>query len=497
MSKKIFVGVDLGTTVLKTAAFDGGSGRALAQSAQRLGVKAASDGTREQSLGQIDRALRASLKDLRSAIGSRWRRVAGIGLATQGGSVCIVDRETGKPLIPMALWNDSRPLPYFPSIASANPRSYWRSLNRSDLPGLGLARLAWLKDTRPDLFHEGNLLAGAGEYLMFRLTGLWRQDAGNALQIGCFNVRKQSLDPAPLKIVDVPLSFVSPLRLGHETFALCPRAAKALDLPEGLPVAGPYMDHLGGYLSLAGARGRPLACSLGTAWVGSFCLPEDSKGHSPIQMVQPMPDRKNLFVVQPILTGSVAWDWALTSFVDSDVSRALKKAGGVFRKSLFPPDGLTALPWLRMPNPLNPMSMGAGAFMGINASTSREDMLRAMGLGLCYEFARVFGELKVSGEIDRIVLGGGASKGKHFQAILAGLFAPAKTLVVEDQDLAGPRGAVYAFSRAAARSKTHSVALPDKKTREQLNAGLSRYCDLFDMAYGKDHPIGGAYHFKD
>jgi sugar (pentulose or hexulose) kinase len=143
------------------------------------------------------------------------------------------------------------------------------------------------------------------------------------------------------------------------------------------------------------------------------------------------------------------------------------------------------------------MSMGAGAFMGINASTSREDMLRAMGLGLCYEFARVFGELKVSGEIDRIVLGGGASKGKHFQAILAGLFAPAKTLVVEDQDLAGPRGAVYAFSRAAARSKTHSVALPDKKTREQLNAGLSRYCDLFDMAYGKDHPIGGAYHFKD
>jgi len=497
MSNEIFIGMDVGTTVLKAAAFDGESGRTLARAARRLGVKARADGTREQTLAQLNRSLFSAFADIRHSLGAQWRRVAGIGLASQGGSVAIVDRKTGKPRIPLALWNDSRPLRYFPQIAEVKPSTYWRNLSRSDLPGLGLARLAWLKDIHPGLFHDGNLLVGAGEYLMFRLTGLWRQDASNALQIGCFNVGKNELDPTPLRIVDVPLSFVSPLRKGHEAFPLGAKATKALDLPEGLPVAGPYMDHLGGYLSLAGTRGRPLTCSLGTAWVGSFCLPEDTAGRSPIQMVQPMPGSKNLFVVQPILSGSVAWDWGLTTFVDRNIGKALKKAEGIFKKDLLPPDGLSALPWLRMPNPLNPMAMGGGSFMGINASTTGEDMLRATGLGLCYEFARVFKGLRDSGEISRVVLGGGASKGSYFQDILAGLFAPLPAHLVEDQDMAGARGAVYAFSRAAARSKTRRIPTPGKQTRGRLAEGLKQYCEFFTMVYGKDHPIGGEFQFDD
>jgi hypothetical protein len=38
-----------------------------------------------------------------------------------------------------------------------------------------------------------------------------------------------------------------------------------------------------------GAADRPLQCSLGTAWVGNFELPEGVQGRSPSQMVLPAP----------------------------------------------------------------------------------------------------------------------------------------------------------------------------------------------------------------
>jgi len=491
---EILVGIDLGTTVLKAAALDARTGAVLGQTSIRLQVDSTPGGAREQDPSAIDAAFADTILHLRRRLGRRWRCVCGIGLAAQGGSTIIARRDTGRPLTRMVLWNDSRTLPLLSQIAASKPLAYWRKFSLRDQPGAGLARLVWLRQKRPRLLRPTNIYIGAGEYLHFRMTGLWRQDAGNALQIGCYNVPRRDLDQRPLDLVGANVSFFAPMRRGHEVHPLSKGAAKRLGLSTDVLVAGPYMDHEAGYLSATGSSRRPLQCSLGTAWVGNFILPEITGGRSPIQLVLPAPVGDGRLVVQPLLTGNVTWDWALKTLVHADHEKALERVDRVFGDELLPPCGLASLPWLARPNPLDGEAMGGGAFLGVGPHTTSAEMLRAVAAGMCCEMSRVLEEVKSSGEVDTVVLSGGASRGRFFRATLASLFWPLPVRSVSEEDLAGVRGAVFAFSRKAAAARTLRVRLPPRAVRRGVARGYDLYRRLFDRLYGHE-AIGKAFHF--
>nr|HUW84437.1 FGGY family carbohydrate kinase [Phycisphaerae bacterium] len=484
MPKEIFVGIDLGTTVLKAAAFDAPGGRLLAGCVKPLKIRVGPDGSREQNPSQIDRALGGALRAIRGTLGKAWRSVAGLSLAAQGGSALIADRRTGKALSAMMLWNDARPNRYVAEVAAGKPASYWRRLAWHEGPGAGLAKLRWLQENRPTLIRDNNIYIGAGEHVYHRLTGTWRQDACNATQIGCYDVPNNRLVQAPLDVVGVPLSFVAPLRQGHATHPLARTAARRVGLREGIPVAGPYMDHEAGYLSAAHLARRPLQCSLGTAWVGNFLLSKNARWSSPFQLVIPAPVGNGWLIIQPLLTGNVSWDWALQTLLDADKTRAIARLDAVFGRALLPPEHLTCLPWLARPNPLVKNAFGGGVMLGISPHTDAHDMLRALAAGMCYEFFRIFRQVHRRRRFDAIVLGGGASKGWFFARLFAALFDPIEVYTTRDEDLAGARGAIYPFSPTAAACRAKRVRMPNAQTRRRIAAGLDSYLNTYDRVYG-------------
>jgi xylulokinase len=495
MTQDILIGIDLGTTVLKAAAFDARSGAPMAQAHKRLEMRVGRDGAREQDAQSIDCALKFVMGKLKRELASLWQSVTGMGLAAQGGSGLIADRNTGHAFTPLYQWNDNRSLKQQAIIAAKKSKRYWRSLALRGGPGHGLGRLMWLRENQPRLISGNNIYAGAGEYVYFKLTGLWRQDACNALQTGCYNVNKQQLAKQPLELAGVPVSFVAPLRRNHETNPLSASAAEAFGLPEGIPVAGPYMDHEAGYLSASAVSAQPLQCSLGTAWVGNFILPTGTTGHSPNQLVLPSPitDGGRL-VVQPTLTGNVTWDWGLVNLVHKNHTRALKMLDDIFAEKALPPSGLVELPWFARPNPLTKDLQGAGAFFGMNPSTNSHQMLRALALSMCCEMARVFKEPVESGAVDCVVLGGGTSKGGFFCAMLASLFPSVPVYTLRDEDQSGSRGTLYALSRKTSRSKARRVRLPGKAQREAIQEAYKLYISVFERLYG-DLSVGAPFSF--
>jgi len=517
MPGDVLLGIDLGTTVLKAAAFDARSGRALGHASVRLPVESRADGAREQRIPMLDRALMRVADSLRRQLGgAAWRRVAGIGLAAQGGSAIIADRSTGRALTPMQLWNDSRAYARIPEIAARKPSGYWPRFSFLRNPGAGLARIEWLRDRLPQLFCPQNIYVGAGEYVYFRLTGTWRQDAGNALQIGCYDARRHRIIAEPLRLVGAEPDFVAPMRSGHEMHPLTPSGAKALRLPAGIPVAGPYMDHEAGYLSAMGtgaesAGGTPLQCSLGTAWVGNFVsakqpppgfqlmLPSPigsdngrqatgRSAHADRRLVNPvacsLQPAARWLVVRVMCAGNITWDWALGSLLKGRPQTKLSRADAVFRQQLLPPAGLAALPWFTRANPLAPDQAGAGFFAGLGEHTTTDDMLRAVVAGMCFEFARVFQPVVQSGCVDRVVLGGGASNGWYFRTMLAGLFAPLPVFHVQDEALAGTRGVLYAFNPRVAATGTMRVPRPGKLLIARIQAGFDMHRRLCDALAG-------------
>ena len=501
MARDVLLGIDLGTSTLKAAVVDARTGKALEASSVRLTTRTAADGTREQDLSVIDHALETVCRRLRRRVGASWRRMAGVGLAAQGGSAILVDRGTGHAHVPMQLWSDTRPLGLLPEIAAHRPPGYWRRLSYLTEPGAGLARIQWLRQRHARLFHDGNVYVGAGEYVYFRLTGAWRQDAGNALQIGCYDARRHRLAAAPLRLVGVGPSFVAPMREGHQTHPLRAQGAKALALSEGLPVAGPYIDHEAGYLSAAGISRRPLLCSLGMAWVGSFVLPQGPPSWPGSQLVLPSPVGPGTLVLRVMPAGAASWDWALETLACAPRARALTKADAVFRRCLLPPPGLVALPWLTQPNPFVPPATGAGGFVGIDTHTTRDDLLRAMAAGMSFELAHLLDPVRACGAVDSVVLCGGASRHHYFRVLLAALFAPMPVYWLQDDQTAGGRGAVYALlpNVSRLRPRARRVRPPAMALRRQVRERYEQYCHVC-QALSRGLADGGgpmlAGHFK-
>lgn len=477
MSPDLLLGIDLGTTVLKIGVFREAGGRPLAQASCRLPVRHTTDGGRELDAAAIAQSFGRVAKEVRQQIGSGWPQVNGVGLAAQGGSSLVVHRATRRPLCPMFLWNDARAYPYAARLGEQHDKRFWHRLFLFDMPPAGLGRLWWLQEKRPGLFREDHLHIGAGEYLFHLLTGVWRQDAGNAIQVGSYNARTRALDEEALALLGIPLSFVAPLRRGHELATLSREGARVLGLPEGVPVAGPYIDQEACYVTALGTSSRPLQCSLGTAWVGNFELPRGYAGRSHSQIVLPAPTGAGKFVVQPLYTGNTAWDWAVEAFLGRD---ALDRAAAVFKRRLLPPEGLVGIPWTAQQNPFKAGAYGAGMFLGVNTHTTTDDLLRATAAGLCFELGRVSGSLKTSGAIDSVVLGGGASKGIYFRQILAHLFDPLPVVWQEDYDLAAARGSVYAFSPQAAMGRVKPV-----KTDDALAGEVQEACEVYARAFQK------------
>ncbi len=481
----MYLGLDIGSTSLKAAAFDAQSGRLCGRSEEALPLAVDAGGRREQDPAALLEAVCRAFRSLREQTGSRWAHVCGIGLAAQGGSSIVVDRHTGEPATPMILWNDTRAFGHFHQILTRIPPRWWRSFSLRAEPGMGLARLQWLLEQHPDLLHGDRLWVGAGEFICFALTGIWRQDPCHALQSGCYDAQKNRITLQPMQRLELPSDWVAPLRPGHQTLPLAPRLADRLQLSAGTPVAGPYNDHEAGYLSVQHLSARPLEVSLGTAWVGNFVLPEEARGGAPFQFCIPAPGGSGKQVILPLLTGNVTLDWALATFVHYDRASALAQADGILAHSLLPPPGLMALPWLNRPNALCPGRTGCAALFGLGPATTAEDMFRAVVSAMVLEFARVFEAVRKRGAVDSLVLCGGAAKNPHLCSLFAALFDPVPVHRVLEADLMGARGCLYPFDPEIAWAHAVPVSCDRGIDPRLLAAAQTLYQDLFERLCGQ------------
>lgn len=495
VDKNCLIGIDLGTTALKVAVYKSGTGERVDGEEIALRVLGGDDGRREQAPDTLLKNLRKALAQIRKRCGDLGN-VEGIGLASQGGSGIVVDRDRGRALTPMTLWNDGQAFGEFHTLVESLPATFWRLRTRRDEPGMGLARLTRLRATSPELLSGSHLYAGAGDYVYFHLTGVWRQDACHALQTGIYDARSNTVSDELAGIVGLDAGFFPPLRVGHETNPLSASAAKLLGLPEGIPVAGPYMDHEAGFLSATQVSSRPLQCSLGTAWVGNFQLPSTAMGHTPFQLAIPSPASDGTLVIQPLLTGNVTWNWALDTFVGGSATSALTMQARLLRAALLPQAGLVAVPWLNRPHPLDPAMLGGCTFTGAGPATDRAELLRAVVAGMGYELHRVFAPVTDGGVVDSIVLSGGTSQSVHFQQLIAELFAPLPAYLLEDAGWMGTRGALHTFSVKASRASAAPIVPSGMLDRGALAAGEAMYNDVFNRLYshvraGSAYTLGG------
>ncbi|MDX2111600.1 MAG: FGGY family carbohydrate kinase [Verrucomicrobiota bacterium] len=482
---------DVGSTVLKAGLFDRSSGALLGVESTRLTTATDATGKREQSPHEIIHGLSSVIEAFKQTHSGAFARLGGVAVAGQGGSACLVHRTTGEAFTPLYVWNDARTFPRHETVCQLMPVSFWRSFTWRDEPGVGLARVAWLRNQYPQHFNCDTILAGAADFVFFHLTGVWRQDACHALQNGCYDVTRDQLSALGPALINETLERYPALRRGHE-LATTVEGSAALGIPAGIPVAGPYMDHEAAYLAAAASSNTPLLASLGTAWVGTFSTATAVPDGSPFQLVMGNPASAGHLVIQPLLTGNVSWDWALTTFLDPEIATAIAAADALFAAKPFPNPGQVILPWLNRPNLMQRDLLGGGVYFGISPATDKGEIVRTLAFSLVAEFRRVFEQVTTNGAAKSLLLFGGTSRSLHFQQLMAASFPEVPVLCVTEADTLGLRGAMTAFGSQLAAVAVRQVPAPDKTFRDAMASRQMLYQQVYNTL-GHLEPVGKAY----
>lgn len=389
-----YIGVDVGTSVVKAAAFDP-LGRTLAVESRPVGL-AIHGGRVEQDMDEVYGAVGEVL----AALGSDG--VAFVGLTGQGDGVWLVDAAVAGPQA--ISWMDGRAHELVDAwLASGVFETVYRRTGSAMFPGCPGPVLAWLDRHEPASLDAATTALYCKDMVFQRLTGVRATDVSDA--------STPFLDPVTRAYAP---DIVAALGLTHRSSLLAPVSdpVATAELPSGLPISnGPY-DLPACALGAGVARPGDGLLIVGTCLAALVATERLALDGEPAGLHISTDRPGHWLRAMPAMVGTAALDWVLTTTgvrhteVDALLATTPPGANGVRVLPYFAPSGERAPfvePRLR------------AEFTGVSLETTPAELIRAVceGIGFaarhCLEAAGLTGTLALCGGGTRSPPGRGCS----------------------------------------------------------------------------------------
>jgi gluconokinase len=384
----LVLAIDIGTSSLRTALFEARAQRFVQTTAQQTySLRVMADGGAEllpQTLRQaVLRCLALTLRVYRADRALRSRPIMAVGTSCFWHSLLGTD-EAGRALTPIYTWADSRcredaaRLRGEFSEHAVHARtgcmlrsSYWP------------AKLVWLRRTKPKLFARVATWMSPGEWLQRELCGEAVCSCSMASGTGLFNSSTLRWDAQLLKRCRVSPQMLSPLleepRLLSARFR--PRFPELRDAL-WFPAIG---DGAAGNLGSGATKANLAALNFGTS-AAIRVVQTAKQAHSPMGLFCYRVDAGRMVVGGAVSNAGNLRAWCLRELnlpnqeaELEDVFSAPPKAG----------PGLTVLPfWVGERAPTWPEDL-RGTIVGLTASTSARDVLRATQEAVFHRLAQI------------------------------------------------------------------------------------------------------------
>jgi xylulokinase len=261
----LLLGLDLGTSAIK-GVLTNVDGEVLAQAAANTHLLYPSDGRVEVAPEAHYRAVCGVMRELAAAAPGEVAALAMIGAS---GNTLLTD-EQGRPITSIISWMDRRSASCAPAaISDMRADEVARITGWPCLDSFPLAHLAWLREEDPVHFDAAAHYGMDTDWLLYRLTGLWRMDYSTGTTFHLIDQVKGAYHAPWLKRLGIAQAKLSSLtRPGAAIGPLCAQGARDTGLSaRTLAVAGSF-DHPAAALAAGVTRPGQLLLSCGTSWVG-------------------------------------------------------------------------------------------------------------------------------------------------------------------------------------------------------------------------------------
>ncbi|MEW7009805.1 FGGY-family carbohydrate kinase [Lentilitoribacter sp. EG35] len=450
MPKDVLIGIDAGTSVIKSVAFDL-SGKQIAVASTPNIYTTRSDGAAFQSLRKTWDDCATTLRMLGEKVPNLAQRTVAVAVTGQGDGTWLVG-EDNEPVTDGWIWLDARSTPAVDRLSTLET-----DRARFEATGTGLnccqmgSQLSHMLATTPEYLDKAEVALHPKDWLYLKLTDIRATDPSEA----CFtfgNFRTRDYDETVIDALDLSSyrHLLPEIIDGTQTHhVLTASTARETGLLPGTPVVLGFVDvvctGLGSGVftgqedvgcSILGSTGMHMRAKLSN----DVILGKEATGYV---MVLPIPDM--VLQIQSNMAATLNIDWLLKLASDLisnfgneiDHSTLVKSIDGWLEESQ--PASLMYHPYISEAGERGPFinPFARASFQGLNSSHRFPDLLRAVieGLGLasrdCYS---VMGQLP-----KEIRLTGGAAKSIALRHIISSVLnSPVR---YSDREEAGAAGA--------------------------------------------------------
>jgi xylulokinase len=470
------LGVDLGTSGVKAVLADA-AGAVLAQATASLTVSRPHPGWSEQDPAAWWAALVAAVAALRRS--ADLSGVRGIGLSGQQHGAVLLDTSE-RVLRPAILWDDGRSAA---ECTALDPLAR-RIAGNLAMPGFTAPKLLWVRHHEPELFHATARVLLPKDWLRLRLVGEAVSEASDASGTLWLDVAARRWSPVLLDASGLDERHMPRLVEGDTVSGrLRPEAAAELDLPPGIPVAGGAGDNAAGAVGIGCIRPGQGFVSLGTSGVifVSDAAPKPLPERTVHAFCHCLPTTWHRMSVILSAAGSLAWFAGVAGVPAPDlVAEMEREREGRGR--------VTFLPYLSGERTPHNDAQARGAFLGLDAGTSRADLTRAVLEGVAFALADGMDALAPGGLPDGVlwVIGGGGQSAAWLRILAAVLGRP---LLPVPSASVGPALGAARLARAACGDADASdpyptpPALPPVEPERDLSERLAPRRAAFRQLY--------------
>lgn len=450
MKDGILIGIDAGTSVMKSVAF-APDGKQLAVAAIPNVYETHADGGVEQDMAATWASAATTLRQLGEKIPNLASRVIAISVTAQGDGMWLIDR-AGDPVGPATIWLDNRAASIVEDYVKTPDYDAHYKRTGTGLTVVQMSgKLAWMQRHRPEMLARASHAFHCKDWIYFRLTGARVTDPSEA-NFTFGNFRTQNYQPSILDHMGASEAkrLLTPVVDGtQECGTLTAAAAKEASLKAGTPVCLGYIDIVcsglgGGLFDPSGRSGCTIVGSTGMhqrlrVTSDDVQLNDERSGFTTIFPVPGM-----VAQMQSNMASTLNIDWLL------DVAAGLLADQGTVKSRAELLSGmddkiisceaakLLYHPYISRAGERGPfMDLSARAsFNGLDTTATYHDMMRAVFEGLAFASRDCY---TVMGSVPQEVrITGGAARSQAMRLILASaLNAEVRSVSREEAGAAG------------------------------------------------------------
>ncbi|MGB3541150.1 MAG: FGGY-family carbohydrate kinase [Mesorhizobium sp.] len=484
----MFLGIDIGTSVIKAALFDA-AGHERAEFAERMHLLAAPVGWSELDGEAVWSVTVRVIRGLLADAGIRPAELSGIGVTGVMVGAWLIDAQGGL-VRPPVLWNDARAQHLVDGLKRKEPELFSKVFAHSGSMmqlGCTLPVLAWMKENEPENLARARHVLCAKDFIRYRLTGaVATEESEAAMAPGSALTRAFHPEPAALLGITDLVRLLAPVKpaqtiAGHVTEA----AAIATGLAAGTPVAIGTGD-TGACVLGAGCHEPGEAVTvLGTTCLNGVLF--DRAVYEPVDLglLFILPENRWMKTMVNV-AGTTVLDWCLSTLCPDLALEAqpYEALGKLAERSVPGANGVVFVPYLSASGVIAPRiePRARAGFHGLAPHHTRADMVRAVYEGIAYAIRDCYEAIGGTGGTIR--LSGGGARSPFWSQMIADVTG--YTVEIPEGTQFGAKGAAlcaavavgaYASVAEACRAtfRARRRHKPDAGAKAAYEAGYRRF----------------------